>query len=106
VTCSKLSSTSSERRSPKKRTSAAGVVSVSPTGAPTADAMAGATSSAFATADRSTNRPPSGKPSATAAAAAIASRVLPTPPGPTSVITRAAGATSSTCNRATSSSRP
>ena len=57
----------SERRSPKKRISTAGVVSVSPAGAPTADAMAGATSSAFATGDRSANRTPSGKPSATAA---------------------------------------
>ena len=55
---------------------------------PSASATASGTSSGSVTAARSANQAPSGYSSATAAAISTASRVLPAPPGPTTLTSR------------------
>jgi hypothetical protein len=87
-TCSKLSKTKSSSRSCKAaaRLPRSGRSLTSRT--PSACATAGKTSDGSRTAANGTNAAPSAKSGSSSEATAIARRVLPTPPGPVSVISR------------------
>ena len=105
TTCSKLSSTSSIRRpcttpATSARRSWCGAARTS-----RASAIALSTRSGPATASSATQQAPSGNVGATAAATARASRVLPIPPVPVSVISRAPSVRSA-ARSASSSARP
>ena len=89
-TCSQLSSTISSSRSASARTTPAIGSAASRSGTPSASATAAGTSAGSVREASSTSRAPSSKPPAASAAARRASRVLPHPPGPVNVTTRAA----------------
>ena len=103
--CSKLSSTSNSRRSSRCRATNSGPSGLWPPVSPSARARVGTTSSASVRAANATMTVPSEWPGACASAMATASRVLPTPPSPVSVISRAPAHQRSFIAR-TSASRP
>ena len=104
--CSKLSSTSSSRRSRRNAISRSTIVSSPATRTPRTWAMADATRSGSEIEAKPTNHTPPGKSSTRSAATRIASRVFPTPPGPVRVSRRRSGRRSHGTRAATSPSRP
>ena len=104
MTCSKLSTSSRMRRSRSAVRSRSSIRPI-PSRTPSASAMAPSMSAGSVTGARSTNTTPPGKRSRTCAAASIASRLLPMPPDPVSVISRASPSSRSTTARS-SRSRP
>ncbi len=104
ATCSKLSSTSTQRPSEMiAATASAG--SCPMVREPSAAASAGSTSSAPGNALRSTPAAPS-RPPASRQATSWASRLLPTPPGPVTVTSRTLRSRASLVTAARSASRP
>ena len=89
-TCSQLSSTISNSRPASARTTPATGSAASRSGTPSASATDAGTSAGSVREASSTSRAPSSKLPAASAAARSASRVLPHPPGPVNVTTRAA----------------
>ena len=107
--CSKLSRTSSVRSRIVARTWARRASATEPRSmrdSPSAWASVGATSAASASEPRLTNDTPPGKSAAASAATCSARRVLPLPPGPASVNTRAPPPRRAPRIAATSASRP
>ena len=88
-TCSQLSSTISSSRSASARTTPAIGFAASRSGTPSVSAMVEGTSAGSVSEASSTSQAPSPNLSAASVAALRASRVLPHPPGPVSVTTRA-----------------
>jgi hypothetical protein len=89
VTCSRLSNTGSQRSSPSCSARASSGARVPARSAPTARAIPATTCSGRVTAARATNTMPAAKRSPRPSATATARRVLPTPPGPLKVTSRA-----------------
>ena len=87
--CSQVSRISSRRRSRRCSSTAARCAQASRSGSPSAAATASASRAGSLSPDSSTIQMPCGKRLAGSEAARRQSRVLPTPPGPTTVISRA-----------------
>ena len=108
TTCSRLSRMSSHRSSPKWSTRACSGEAAPAISAPTSRPIAPRSPSGLVTDSSGTNATPAGKPSAVRSPTASASRVLPIPPGPVSVTSRASGlrmrpvTSSIACSRPTS----
>ena len=103
ITCSQLSRTSSHRPVPSRAATASASGWCEPSVTPSAVATARATNPSR-TGTRSTNAPPDGNSATASSAITAASRVLPTPPGPSSVTSRASSIAASTAAR--SAARP
>ena len=104
--CSKLSSTSSIRRSPTARARSA-TASLDPESrTPRASAIAAATRVGSVTCSSSTNDTSSSPRSAIRWAISMASRLLPIPPGPARVTRRTSSRSRSASTSATSACRP
>ncbi len=104
ASCSQLSSTISASRSARCAHTSAHGSTPGTAAAPTVSAIVAGITSSPVTGARSTSQAPSAQSSADSSATSIATRVLPTPPGPTTVVTRPDVVSAAT--RARSSSRP
>jgi hypothetical protein len=104
TTCSRLSRISSHRSPPNHSASACSGDPAPPRLAPTARATASSTRPGSVTAASGTNTTPAANRSPSRSPTATASRVLPIPPGPVSVTSRAWPTAAAVCSR--SLSRP
>jgi hypothetical protein len=106
ITCSTLSKTKRRRLSPNQCASASRRSSPPPSRTPTAAATTGRIICGSLTVPSRTSQTPSSKSSTRLAAACSARWVLPTPPGPTRVTSRAPSETNRSAIEESSSSRP